>query len=87
MKRLDAFLTSVEQIKDELALLEALADVELANSVLKEEPSVRTINPSDLYYEKLHCKMTPLDKKDKDYKVCFNLFKFTYFYFRSSRLT
>jgi hypothetical protein len=47
MKRLDSFLRSVEQIKDELNLLEALADVEIANSLLKEEPSIRTMNPSD----------------------------------------
>jgi hypothetical protein len=70
MKRLDSYLNSLDQIKEELALLEALADVELANSVLKEEPSVRSINPSDRNYERMHCKMTPLETKDKDYKVC-----------------
>jgi hypothetical protein len=61
----------MDEFKEELALLEALSDVEITNTAMKEEDDLEAIHPSDRNYEKLNCIIKPLETKDPMYKVKF----------------
>lgn len=66
------FLETIDDLKAELELLEALSNAELASELLEgAEPGVKKVNPSDKNYERLKCEMTPMDVKDPHYKVKF----------------
>lgn len=64
-------LKTMEEFKGELDLLEALSDVEVANSAMKKEEESDSVpmNPSDRRYEHLKCIFTVLDKKNTTYKM------------------
>jgi len=50
-----------------MQMLEALGDIEIATKILKETES-STVNPIDANYQKLNCKITPLDPASDLYK-------------------
>lgn len=62
-------IKTMDELKQELALLEALSDVEVVNSSLKEDKKSKPMHSSDRNYERLKCELKPLDKKNPTYKM------------------
>ncbi|CAD5234123.1 unnamed protein product [Bursaphelenchus xylophilus] len=60
-------LQSLEDIKDELSLLEALVQAEAIVDHTKKE--IKKINPSDRNYQRLNCKLEPISNKHKTFKM------------------
>jgi hypothetical protein len=52
-----------------MKLLEVLADVEIAVTLVKDQKKSKESNAMDKNYESLKCDIGPLDKKSQDFKV------------------
>eukprot|EP00698_Gefionella_okellyi_P015443 TRINITY_DN4356_c0_g4_i1.p1 TRINITY_DN4356_c0_g4~~TRINITY_DN4356_c0_g4_i1.p1 ORF type:complete len:688 (+),score=193.99 TRINITY_DN4356_c0_g4_i1:102-2165(+) len=59
-------IRDAEVVKAKMGMLEALADMEIAATVLKSDQS-SAVNPIDQSYDKLKCDMTPLDKAGDEF--------------------
>ena len=53
-------IRSSEEIKEKMELLDALNDIQIAVTVMKEERKKASVNKLDVYYESLQCKIDPL---------------------------
>lgn len=62
-------LKTMEEFKEELALLEALSDIEVTNEAMKEEKDEDPIHPSDRNYQRLKCELKPIERNSPTYKV------------------
>lgn len=61
-------IKTVQQLKHEIELLEALDDIEVAFSFLNTSTNNR-VNPIDQQYEQLKCELKPIEKTDKTYQL------------------
>ncbi|CAF3963271.1 unnamed protein product [Adineta steineri] len=61
-------IKTIQQLKHEIELLEALDDIEVAFSALNTDTNNR-MNPVDQHYEQLKCKLKPIDNTDDIYKL------------------
>lgn len=57
-----------EEVKEKMALLEALGDIQIALKMLGAKSEEKE-NPVDQHYHGLHCTVTPLDHSDDVFKV------------------
>ena len=55
------------QVKVKMKLLEVLADVEIAVTLVKDQKKSKESNKMDKNYESLKCDIGPLDKKSQDF--------------------
>jgi poly [ADP-ribose] polymerase len=62
-------IKTLQEFKEELALLEALSDIEITTSAMKEKEESVSIHPSDQNYQRLKCELTPLKKTNPTYKM------------------
>lgn len=60
-------IATLNILKSKMALLEALADIEVAVKVL--QAGDQSMNPVDRHYTSLDCGLTPMDKSDDTYAV------------------
>ncbi|XP_060599923.1 poly [ADP-ribose] polymerase 2-like isoform X2 [Ruditapes philippinarum] len=60
-------INTKEQVKQKIALLEALVDIEIAIKMLKEGDYSE--NPVDRHYHSLKCDIEPLDHKSEEFKL------------------
>ncbi|KAK3701458.1 hypothetical protein QZH41_014541 [Actinostola sp. cb2023] len=67
MKR-PPLITSEEEVKLKIQLLEALGDIQIAVAMLKHEVMDKD-HPVDRHYKSLQCDMTPLDHTLEDFKL------------------
>ncbi|KXJ26869.1 Poly [ADP-ribose] polymerase 2 [Exaiptasia diaphana] len=67
MKR-PPLITSSEEVKIKIQLLEALGDIQIAVSMLKDEV-IDKDHPIDRHYKSLQCDMTPLDHTHDEFKL------------------
>ncbi|EDO46480.1 predicted protein [Nematostella vectensis] len=67
MKR-PPLLRTNEEVKEKLELLEALGDIQVAITMLKEKVDDK-MHPADKHYESLHCDLEPLDHAHDDFKM------------------
>lgn len=56
------------EIREKVALLEALGDIQAALSVLDQPIDVNT-HPTDQHYRSLKCDLMPLEKDSEEYQV------------------
>jgi poly [ADP-ribose] polymerase len=61
-------IKTIQQLKHEIELLEALDDIEVAFSALNTDTNNR-LNPIDQNYEQLKCQLRPIDKTEDIYKL------------------
>jgi poly [ADP-ribose] polymerase len=61
-------IKTIQQLKNEIELLEALDDIEVAFSTLNTDTNNR-LNPVDQHYEQLKCQLQPMDKNSDTYKL------------------
>jgi poly [ADP-ribose] polymerase len=61
-------IKTIQQLKHEIELLEALDDIEVAFSALSTDVNDR-LNPIDQNYEQLKCELHPLNKTDEIYQI------------------
>jgi poly [ADP-ribose] polymerase len=59
-------IKTIQQLKQEIELLEALDDIEIAFTTLNIDTNTR-LNPIDQQYEQLKCKLNPVDKTEDTY--------------------
>ena len=59
-------INSPEKLKQKVEMLESLADMKIATNILESSTSG---TPVDSHYEKLKCKLKPLEKKDPIYNL------------------
>ena len=62
-------IRTTAEVREKIALLEALGDIQAALSVL-DQPIDVTTHPADQQYHRLQCDLTPLQKESEEYKVC-----------------
>ncbi|XP_050688575.1 poly [ADP-ribose] polymerase 2-like isoform X2 [Eriocheir sinensis] len=65
------------EIREKVALLEALGDIQAALSVLDQPIDVNT-HPTDQHYRSLKCDLTPLEKDSEEYKILEKYMKTTH---------
>ncbi|CAF1048972.1 unnamed protein product [Adineta ricciae] len=61
-------IKTVQQLKQEIELLEALDDIEIAFTTLNTDTNTR-LNPIDQHYEQLKCKLVPMEKTSDMYEL------------------
>ncbi|CAF2813932.1 unnamed protein product [Rotaria sp. Silwood2] len=59
-------IETIQQLKHEIELLEALDDIEIAFTTLNTDTNTR-LNPIDQHYEQLKCKLYPVEKHEDIY--------------------
>jgi len=59
-------IKTIQQLKYEIELLEALDDIEIAFTTLNMNTNTR-LNPLDQHYEQLKCKLIPIENTDDIY--------------------
>ncbi|CAF5091996.1 unnamed protein product, partial [Rotaria sp. Silwood1] len=59
-------IKTIQQLKHEIELLEALDDIEIAFTTLNIDRNIR-LNPIDQHYEQLKCKLYPIEKHEDIY--------------------
>ena len=60
-------IDNIEEVKRKMQLLDALGDIEIATSLMKESQKVD--DPTKLNYKKLNAMIKPLDKSSDVYKL------------------
>ncbi|MPC33378.1 Poly [ADP-ribose] polymerase 2 [Portunus trituberculatus] len=65
------------EVREKIALLEALGDIQAALSVL-DQPIDVTTHPADQHYHRLQCDLTPLPKESEEYKIIEKYMKTTH---------
>ena len=71
-------IRTTDEIKEKMDLLEALNDIQIAVTVMKESADEEELNLLDIYYNSLNCDISPLGKKDDDYKIVEKFIKNTH---------
>ena len=71
-------IRTTEEIKEKMELLEALDDIQIGVSIMKESADEQNLNLLDVYYKSLKCEINPLDKSNGDYKVVKEFIKNTH---------
>jgi len=56
-------------LKKKIEMVESLADIQIATTLLKKQSLEITENPIDTNYKSLHCGLTPLDNNSEDYEM------------------
>ncbi|CAF4211860.1 unnamed protein product, partial [Rotaria sordida] len=59
-------IKTIQQLKHEIELLEALDGIEIAFTTLNTDPNTR-LNPIDQHYEQLKCKLYSIEKNEDIY--------------------
>jgi poly [ADP-ribose] polymerase len=59
-------IKTIQQLKKEIELLEALDEIEIAFTTLNIDANTRS-NPLDQHYEQLKCRLNPIDKTEEIY--------------------
>ncbi|CAF4819928.1 unnamed protein product, partial [Rotaria sp. Silwood2] len=59
-------IETIQQLKHEIELLEALDNIEIAFTTLSTDTNTR-LNPIDQHYEQLKCKLYPIEKHEDIY--------------------
>ena len=54
-------------LKQKMQLLDAMADIEIANKIITDGKASKTKHPLDAAYDALRCKIEPLDKDSDEY--------------------
>jgi len=64
-------------MKEKLSMLEALTDIEIANSMMKDTSGLGrySVSPIDINYKKLKTKLTPVERWSHEYDVICNMVK------------
>ncbi|KAG4108431.1 poly polymerase catalytic domain-containing protein [Neocallimastix lanati (nom. inval.)] len=62
-------INNKELLKKKIEMVESLADIEIASTLLKNQKMEITENPIDTNYKSLHCNLIPLDHKSEDYEM------------------
>lgn len=63
-------ISSLEEVKEKIDLLESLKDINVISKVIKEEKEKDTkINSLDTYYANLHCTIKAIDNEDPTYSI------------------
>lgn len=60
-------LTSPEAVKEKIKMMEAITDIEVAATLMKEGKSGGSLNQVDIKYRKLKAKLEPLEKHTQEY--------------------
>jgi len=56
-------------LKKKIEMVESLADIEIATTILKNQKVEITENPIDTNYKSLHCNLAPLNDKSDEYNM------------------
>jgi len=56
-------------LKKKIEMVESLADIQIATTLLKNQKVEITENPIDTNYKSLHCNLTPLDHKSEEFEM------------------
>jgi len=56
-------------LKKKIEMVESLADIQIATTLLKNQKVEITENPIDTNYKSLHCSLSPLDHKSEEYEM------------------
>jgi len=67
--RVPPVINNPKMLKEKLAMVEALADIEIATKLLKSAGADGTLHPIDQQYIKLKCTMQPLEKDDAEMDI------------------
>lgn len=70
-------IRTAAEVREKVALLEALGDIQAALSVL-DQPIDVTTHPADQHYHRLQCDLTPLQKESEEYKIIEKYMKTTH---------
>lgn len=62
-------IKSLEQLRNELALLEALSEVGETMAAMAEESTDEELNALDKHYKQLRCKLEPLEPGEETYQA------------------
>ena len=63
-------ISTLEEVKEKIDLLESLKDINVISKVIKEEKEKDTkINSLDTYYANLHCTIKAIDNEDPTYSI------------------
>lgn len=64
-------INDVKLLKEKIAMVESLADIELATKLLRQSSTgaESLLNPIDAAHDKLKCAFQPIDKNDKQFKM------------------
>lgn len=65
------------EVREKVALLEALGDIQAALSVL-DQPIDVTTHPADQHYHRLQCDLTPLQRESEEYRIIEKYMKTTH---------
>lgn len=71
--RTPSAITTLDELKQELELLEFLTEIEAAVSSINQklDTADQQLHPVDKTYAKLKCDIETLEKEHERYKVCF----------------
>ncbi|ORX55486.1 PARP-domain-containing protein [Piromyces finnis] len=56
-------------LKKKIEMVESLADIQIATTLLKNQKVEITENPIDMNYKSLHCDLTPLDHNSEEFEM------------------
>ncbi|KAJ3079952.1 Poly [ADP-ribose] polymerase 2 [Quaeritorhiza haematococci] len=62
-------INTPQMLKSKLQMVEALADIQIATTLLKSTSGVPDANPIDVHYEALHCDLAPIDKNSDTFEL------------------
>jgi poly [ADP-ribose] polymerase len=68
MKR-PPLITTKQEIKEKLALLEALSDIQVAMTILQKKVEDDDVHPIDRHYKEMDCEICPLSSDDEMYDL------------------
>jgi hypothetical protein len=73
-------ISTVQMLKEKMAMVESLADIEIATKLLRQASTgpESLLNPIDATYEKLKCAFTPIEHKDKQFQMVVDYVKNTH---------
>ena len=62
-------IQTTEEVKEKMDLLDALNDIQIGVTLMKEDKGEGNRNPLDIYYESLQCDIKALNKTDPEYSI------------------
>jgi len=72
-------INTPQMVKDKIALLESLDEIECANKIIKLNNADKlTVHPADQHYQRLNCNISPVEKEDDMYNIICDYVKNTH---------
>ena len=71
-------LQKIEDVRNKMRLLDTIHDIEAASKLMKSASAESKVNDQhiiDTRYEGMKCDIEPMDKSDKEFKMCFDYLK------------